>query len=68
MGICACGCSGATQGGVFLPGHDQKLRTDIENRVGGLLKLARIVEAAEEYVSGGLSLESFGERVRMHLK
>jgi hypothetical protein len=41
---CACGCGGETRGGDFMPGHDQRLRAAIEERVGGLLNLKRIVE------------------------
>ena len=42
---CACRCGGTTAGGVFLAGHDQKLRIAIENHVGGILLLRDIVEA-----------------------
>ncbi|SMY06540.1 hypothetical protein [Flavimaricola marinus] len=41
---CECGCGDDTKGGDFLPGHDQRLRAEIERRVGGLLKLRRLVE------------------------
>ena len=34
---CACGCGGITAGGNFLPGHDQRLRAELERRVGGLI-------------------------------
>jgi len=40
---CACGC-GAICRGKWLPGHDQKLRAAIENEVGGLIELRRIIE------------------------
>jgi hypothetical protein len=43
---CGCGCGGATRGGAFLPGHDQKLRIEIERQAGGLDKLKGIVERA----------------------
>ncbi len=33
-----------TAGGFYLPGHDQKLRVAIENKVGGLLELKTLVE------------------------
>jgi hypothetical protein len=64
MVICGCGCGQQTAGGLFLPGHDQRLRTDVERRAGGLVALARLVEAAEEYVGGRLSLEALGSKVR----
>ena len=40
---CACGCGGACRD-KWLPGHDQRLRAAIENEVGGLVELRRIVE------------------------
>lgn len=36
---CECGCGETPAGGMFLPGHDQRLRKDLEERVGGLLAL-----------------------------
>ncbi len=41
---CRCGCGEMTKGGWYIPGHDQKLRTAIENKVGGLEQLKRLVE------------------------
>lgn len=49
---CACGCGGAPVKGHFLPGHDQRLRADIERRVGGLIYLRMLIEAAEYFVAG----------------
>jgi hypothetical protein len=60
---CECGC-GATTNSSFLPGHDQKLRIDLEHRTGGLLKLKELVEAAESYSSGELHLDLFSDSVR----
>ncbi len=42
-GPCACGC-GKPSKEKWLPGHDQKLRAAIENEVGGLVELRRIIE------------------------
>jgi len=56
---CACGCGEKPAGGNFLPGHDQKLRADLERRVGGLIPLRRLVEAAEHFVEGSLSSDQF---------
>ena len=42
-GYCACGC-GSISKEKWLPGHDQKLRAAIENEVGGLIELRRIIE------------------------
>jgi hypothetical protein len=41
---CLCGCGEKTKGGKFCPGHDQKLRTAIEDAVGGLESLRSIAE------------------------
>lgn len=43
---CGCGCGAETRGGDFLPGHDQRLRAMLEEKVGGLLNLKEIVERA----------------------
>jgi hypothetical protein len=64
MQLCECGCSEQTVSGSFRPGHDQKLRTALEHRVGGLIALRSLVEAAEEFTSGSLSQESYTNRVR----
>ncbi|WP_372520235.1 hypothetical protein [Roseovarius sp.] len=41
---CLCGCGEKTKGGKYRPGHDQKLRTAIEEAVGGLENLRTIAE------------------------
>ena len=41
---CGCGCKGMTKGGMYLPGHDQKLRAAIEEKVGDLQMLKALVE------------------------
>ena len=64
MALCACGCEETTAGGLFKPGHDQRLRTKVEERAGGLVALARLIESAEEYASGRMDLEEFAGRVR----
>jgi hypothetical protein len=65
MGQCICGCGETTAGGTFLPGHDQRLRTETERRAGGLIPLAALVDAAETFARGKLSQEMFAERVRL---
>ena len=45
-GVCKCGCGESTKGGRFRPGHDQKLRAEIERRAGGLEELRILVEKA----------------------
>lgn len=61
---CACGCGGKPVKGHFLPGHDQRLRTDLERRVGGLIELRMLVEAAEYFVAGDLGSSQFSGMVK----
>lgn len=55
MPICECGCDGEIAGGAFLPGHDQKLRADLERRVGGLAAMRSLVENTEAFAAGNLT-------------
>jgi len=64
MSHCECGCGSETQGSEFAPGHDQKLRTQLEARVGGLLTLRELVDAMESYSSGLSTAEDFTRVVR----
>jgi len=50
-----------------MPGHDQKLRTALERRVGGLLRLRDLVEAAEAHRNGGSTEGEFARQVRVLL-
>lgn len=61
---CACGCGKEPAKGVFLPGHDQRLRTDLERRVGGLISLSMLVEAAEQFVEGNIGGSRFNGMVK----
>lgn len=61
---CACGCGGIPSGGNFLPGHDQRLRANLERRVGGLINLRMLVEAAEYFVEGEVGSQQFNGMVR----
>jgi len=65
MPICACGCGEETKRGKFLPGHDQKLRKKLEEKVGGLPLLARLVQTGEMYAGGKMSLEDLGSLVKL---
>lgn len=38
-----------------MPGHDQKLCTELERRVGGLAAMRSLVENAEAFVAGNLT-------------
>lgn len=63
MALCECGC-GVEAEGTFLSGHDQRLRTDLETRVGGLLALRALVRAMEAYATGDTPIEALGQAVR----
>jgi hypothetical protein len=60
---CACGCGETPSSGQFRPGHDQRLRADLERRVGGLLALADLVSSAEQFTKGELPLDTLGRQV-----
>ena len=64
MRICECGCKGTTQGGNFLPGHDQRLRTSLEDQVGGVLGMRDLVEAVQRYQVGEISEMELGRIIR----
>lgn len=64
MPECECGC-GNTSASTFLPGHDQKLRSSIEHKVGGLLQLRDLVEASEAYAAGKITEQDVLKRIRM---
>jgi hypothetical protein len=61
---CQCGCSEGVPNGLFKPGHDQRLRTDLERRVGGIIALRDLVEAAESYTAGQSDTEEFTKSIR----
>jgi hypothetical protein len=63
-GLCECGCGEEAQSGGFRTGHDQKLRIDLEARVGGILALRELIQAIEAYASGRSDLEELGRAVR----
>ena len=64
MPICACGCGQETKGGKYLPGHEQKLRKHLEETVGSMQLLAKLVEAAQMYAQGKMGLETLGSLVK----
>jgi hypothetical protein len=64
MSVCECGCGKPAIAGSFKPGHDQKLRAALEHRVGGLLALRSLVEAAESLAAGQSQADAFAHKVR----
>lgn len=63
MATCECGC-GQTCSGEFSPGHDQKLRVQLERRVGGLLRLRDLIDATESHRDGQSTEGEFAQRAR----
>ena len=66
MPSCECGC-GDPATSDFIPGHDQKLRTSLERRGGGVIRLRELVEAAEAHCRGEITAEQLGQAVRRSL-
>lgn len=66
--VCRCGCDGVTAKGDFLPGHDQKLRTELERRVGGLSALHSLIENAEGFAAGRLTADELGAAVAVIMR
>lgn len=64
MSKCACGFCDAETKSVFAPGHDQSVRTHLEQRVGGLLALRALVDAVEQYATGRLDTEELTKVIR----
>jgi hypothetical protein len=50
--------------GDFIAGHDQKLRARLEQEVGGLFVLEKLVSTAKRYAVGDLSGQEFEREVR----
>jgi hypothetical protein len=61
---CLCGCGQAPEGGDFVPGHDQRLRTRIEQMAGGLMNLQEIIDVLDRYVAGELIESELAQQVR----
>ena len=65
MPECACGCGEQTKKAKFLAGHEQKLRKELDEKLGGLPLLAYLVKVTEMYAQDRMSLESLGRLVRL---
>jgi hypothetical protein len=65
MPICACGCDQPTKNAAFLPGHDQRLRKQLQEKVGGLLLLSSLVKVTDMYAQGKMSLDDLGRLVKL---
>ena len=65
MPECACGCGEETKRAKFLAGHEQKLRKELDEKLGGLPLLASLVKVTEMYAQDRMTLESLGRLVRL---
>jgi hypothetical protein len=65
MPECACGCGEQTKKGKYLQGHEQKLRKELEEKVGGLPLLASLVKVTQMYAQGQMSTEDLGRLVSL---
>jgi hypothetical protein len=65
MPECACGCGEETKKAKFLAGHEQKLRKQLDEQVGGLPLLAYLVKVTEMYAQDRMSLDGLGTLVRL---
>ena len=65
MPECACGCGEETKKGKYLQGHEQKLRKQLEEKVGSLQLLSSLVKVTESYVQGRMSPDDLGRLVKL---
>ena len=65
MPECACGCGEQTKKGKYLQGHEQKLRKQLEEKVGGLPLLASLVKVTQMYAQDRMSLDGLGRLVKL---
>ena len=65
MPECACGCGEETKKGKYLQGHEQKLRKQLEEKVGSLQLLSSLVKVTETYAQGRMSQEDLGRLVKL---
>jgi hypothetical protein len=65
MPECACGCGEQTKKGKYLQGHEQKLRKELEEKVGGLLLLGSLVKVTQMYAQGQMSVDDLGRLVTL---
>ncbi len=65
MPECACGCGEETKKAKFVAGHEQKLRKELDAKVGGLPLLASLVKVTHIYAQDRMSLEGLGRLVRL---
>jgi len=65
MSECACGCGEPAKKGKYLQGHEQKLRKQLEEKVGSLQLLSSLVKVTGMYAQGRMGLEDLGRLVKL---
>ncbi|MFA5110188.1 MAG: hypothetical protein WC443_02155 [Desulfobaccales bacterium] len=65
MPECACGCGEQTKKGKYLQGHEQKLRKELEEKVGSLQLLSSLVKVTEMYAQERMGLTDLGRLVKL---
>ncbi len=65
MPECACGCGEQTKKGKYLQGHEQKLRKQLEEKVGSLQLLSSLVKVTDTYAQGRMSQDDLGRLVKL---
>ena len=65
MPECGCGCGEETKRGKYLQGHEQKLRKQLEEKVGSLQLLSSLVKVTGMYAQGRMSPEDLGRLVKL---
>ncbi len=65
MPECACGCGEQTKKGKYLQGHEQKLRKELEEKVGSLQLLSSLVKVTEKYTQEQIGLADLGRLVKL---
>ena len=65
MGNCKCGCGAFTcNDRNFIPGHDSKLRSQIEAEAGGVFAVQDIIAAAKYYSCGAITSSELATTVK----
>ena len=65
MPECACGCGEETKKAKFVAGHEQKMRKELDEKVGSLPLLASLVKVTQMYAQDRMSLEGLGRLVNL---
>ncbi|MCK9377408.1 MAG: hypothetical protein M0P73_14805 [Syntrophobacterales bacterium] len=65
MPECACGCGEQTKKGKYLQGHEQKLRKELEEKVGSLQLLSSLVKVTQKYAQEQMGLTDLGRLVKL---